>query len=123
LTIEPRVDAVFIHVSNVARSARWYADFLGVPIGPLSHEDLIAEVPVTGETKIILDGHAHARGIPIDRQGVRLMFPTADLDAAISHSRALGTNVTDLEDIGSAIVFYLDDPDGNRICVIWRKPA
>jgi catechol-2,3-dioxygenase len=123
VVVEPVVDAIFIHVSDMARAVAWYASLLGLPQGKLSHEGLIADVPVRGDTKIILDGHAHANGVPIDRTGPRLMFPTGDLDAALVHARQLSAKVSDPEDIGSAIVFYLEDPDGNLMCIIWRKPS
>ena len=123
MVINPVVDAVFIHVTDMARAVDWYASLLDIPQGELSHEGLIADVLVRGETKIILDGHAHAHGIAIDRTGARLMFPTDDLDAAQVHARRLSAKVSDPEDIGSAVVFYLEDPDGNLICIIWRKPA
>ncbi len=121
--ITPKVESVFIHVTDVARARAWYASLLGIPPGAISHHGLIADVPLDGDTNVILDGHAHARGISIDREGVRLMFSTASLDAAHTFAQDHSTTVTQPEDIGSAVVFYLDDPDGNRICVIWRKPA
>jgi hypothetical protein len=78
---------------------------------------LIYGLPLAGETGIILDGHAHAQGSIADRQGVRLMFQAKDLDAAWSHAQQLADNVSIPEDIGSVTVFYLEDPDGNLICV------
>ena len=123
MVIEPVVDAVFIHVSDMERAVTWYASLLGIPPGELSHEGLIADLPVRGDAKVILDGHAHASGVTIDRVGPRLMFPATDLEAAHAHASQLSPKVSDPEDIGSAIVFYLEDPDGNLICIIWRKPA
>lgn len=123
MVITPVVDSVFIHVSDVPRAVRWYTRLLGLPDGTMSHEGLIADVPVNGQTGLILDGHAHARGISLGREGVRIMFPTDDLAAARAFALEHAEDVTEPEDIGSAVVFYLHDPDGNRICIIWRKPV
>jgi catechol 2,3-dioxygenase-like lactoylglutathione lyase family enzyme len=121
VTTQPQLDAVFIHVSNVAASLRWYASLLGIPAGERSHEDLIGDLPVTGPTRIILDGHNHAFGQPPDQSRPRVMFATTDIAAAMGHARAIGADPTPVEDIGSAVVTYVSDPDGNRVCLIQRK--
>lgn len=52
-----------------------------------------------------------------------MMFSTNDFDAALVFAREHRATGSAPEDIGSAIVFYLEDPDGNMVCVIWRKPC
>jgi predicted enzyme related to lactoylglutathione lyase len=118
--IEPRVDAVFIHVSDMPRAIHWYSRLLGLPVGKTAHEGMIYDLPVEGGTGILLD--AYPKPVAPRGTGPRVMFDTHDLDAALAHARAITGTVTEPEDIGSAIVFYIEDPDGNRICIIWRKP-
>ena len=119
--LHPRIQTVFIQVSNVVESLRWYADLFGVSPGPVSHGSLIGDITLAGETGIILDGHAHHRGHPVDRESVRFMIRTQDLAEAHRFAQQHGHNVSEIEDIGSANVFYLEDPDGNRLCVIYFK--
>jgi predicted enzyme related to lactoylglutathione lyase len=46
------------------------------------------------------------------------MFPTDDMDAAISHLRELDAEITsEPQDIGSVIVATFRDPDGNPLMV------
>lgn len=119
MTISPIVDAVFIHVSNMPAAISWYCRLLGLEPGVTSHEDRIHELLIEGHIKVLLDAHpgkASAAGT-----GPRLMFATSDLAAALEHARTLSPTVTGPEDIGSAVVFYLEDPDRNLICIIQRK--
>jgi len=117
MKVEPRIDAVFVPVTDVARAASWYSGLLGLPEADSTHGGMIRDLPLPGETGLILDAHAHARGEVIDRRVPLLMFCASDFDEVLAFARAQGTSVSEPEDIGSATVRYLDDPDGNRICI------
>jgi predicted enzyme related to lactoylglutathione lyase len=109
------LDAVFIHVSDMARAIDWYSRLLGLPIGETAHDGMIYDLPVEGGAGILLD--AYPKLVPPRGTGPRVMFDTTDLDAALAHARSLSGTVTRPEDIGGAIVFYLEDPDGNLVCI------
>ena len=115
MAIIPRLDAVFIHVSDMTRAIDWYSRLLDLPIGETAHEGMIYDLPVEGDTGILLD--AYPKPVAPRGTGPRVMFDTTDLDAAAAHARTLTETVTEPEDIGSAIVFYLEDPDGNLVCI------
>ena len=48
------------------------------------------------------------------------MFTTTDIVMARDHAGTLSSEVTEIEDIGSSLVFYLEDLDSNLICI--RQP-
>jgi len=118
MTIDPRVDAVFIPVTDMDRAIAWYTSLLGLPRIGTSHGGLICDLPLAADdTRIILDGHVHARGETIHRQVPLVMFQADDLGDVLAFARRHGATVTEPDDIGTVTVLYLDDPDGNRICV------
>lgn len=118
MTIDRELDAVFIHVSDMQRAATWYAGLLGLDQAEISHDGMIGDLPLLGTARIILD--AYPKPVSPSGTGPRLMFVARDITVALDHARTLSSTVTDVQDIGSSLVFYLDDPDGNTICI--RQP-
>jgi predicted enzyme related to lactoylglutathione lyase len=119
VSIIPQLDAVFVHVTDIARAIDWYSKLLDLPTGDTAHEGRIYDLPVAGETGIILD--SHPKPAPPAGTGPRIMFDATDLESALAQARTLSPSVTEPEDIGSAVVFYIEDPDANLICVKVRK--
>ncbi len=115
MTIIPKLDAVFVHVTDMSRSIDWYCRLLGLPRPETSHGDMICDLPVHGDTGILLD--AYPKPTPPSGTGPRIMLDATDLDSALALARTLASSVTDPEDIGSALAFYLEDPDANLICI------
>lgn len=122
--IENRVGAVFLHVTDMPRAIEWYSDLLGMPTAEASHEGLIYDVPTVGETGLILDGHAFARGEWTQPSGrPACMLAAEDIEAAHRFAREHAADVSPVEDIGTVSVFQLSDPDGNRLVVSARNQA
>ncbi len=115
MTIIPKLDAVFVHVTDMSRSLNWYCRLLDLPRPDTSHENMICDLPMSGDTGILLD--AYPKPTCPRGAGPRIMLNATDLDAALALARTLSSSVTDPEDIGSAVVFYLEDPDANLICI------
>jgi predicted enzyme related to lactoylglutathione lyase len=82
--IEPRVGQVFIPVNDMPKAIVWYSALFGVEHGDTSHAGAIYDIPVTGETLLVLDSHK-----PVTSHSVQplCMFPRDDMDAALSHLR------------------------------------
>ena len=116
--INTHVDGIFIHVSNIQRAIDWYSRLLDLPKQDTAHDGMIYNLPVVGSTQVILD--AYPKPVPPRDTGPRVMFTTPDLAAARELATSLSDEVTEVEDIGSSLIFFLDDPDGNRICI--RQP-
>ena len=79
---------------------------------------MIYDLPVGGGTGIILDGY-QKESLPRGT-GPRVMFTTSDIGAARKLASTLSDAVSEVQDIGSSLVFYLEDPDGNLLCI--RQP-
>jgi predicted enzyme related to lactoylglutathione lyase len=116
--IRNRLGAVFIPVSDIRRSAEWYATVLGQPLATTSHEGRIYAVPMAGETGLILDAHK-APPPPRGAQRQTLCFFWADdVRAARIFLIEHGVEVTsDVNDIGSVSFVTFNDPDGNPLMV------
>jgi catechol-2,3-dioxygenase len=115
MPIRPTLAAVFVPVSDMSTSIAWYSHLLGLDTVPTTHEGLIYELPLTGSTSVMLDAHGSEPIIPSSKP--LLMFDASALEPALALARSLSESVSPPEDIGSAIVFYLTDPDGHRVCI------
>jgi predicted enzyme related to lactoylglutathione lyase len=113
-----RIGAVFIPVSDMDRAIRWYSHLLGLPLSESSHEGRIYDLPMDGETLLILDGH-----MPVTNSSQPLcFFWTDDVRAAYVFLLGSGVEVLDApEDIGSVTTLTFRDPDRNLLMVCQRN--
>ncbi|WP_413449855.1 VOC family protein [Georgenia phoenicis] len=116
--IENRIGQVFVPVRDIARSARWYSELLGLPLGEPSHGATIYDLPTAGDTRLALD----ANKPDIDTSGPpRFFFWTADMAATVAFLRERGVALDSaVEDIGSVVFVQFRDPDGNPLMVCQR---
>lgn len=117
--IQNRIGNVFVPVSDMDRAVAWYSRLFGLEPGETSHEGGIYDVPMTGETGLILDANA-----PITGHSTQPLcfFLTDDIDASVQHLRALDTEITGgPQDIGSVIFVTFRDPDGNPLMVCQQR--
>lgn len=119
MVIESRIDGVFIHVADMLRSIDWYSRLLRLPVSETSHDAMIYNLPVESGPQIILD--AYPKPVSPRGTGPRVMFEAVEIGSAHAHAIELSTETTAVEDIGSSLVFYLEDPDGNLICIRQAK--
>ena len=115
MPINQQLDGVFIHVSDMQRAIDWYSRLLDVPMESTTHEDMIYNLPIGSGPQIILD--AYPKPTSPRGTGPRVMFSTPDIHPAHAHALELSAETSAVEDIGSSLVFYLEDPDGNLICI------
>ena len=116
--IEPRVGQVFIPVGDMRRAITWYSALFGLEPGDTTHAGAIYDIPVTGETLLVLDSHK-----PVTSHSVQpiCMFPTGDIESALAHLRNLGAEITsEPQDIGSLVFATFRDP-GNPLMVYEPK--
>ena len=117
--IECRVGQVFIPVNDMPKAIAWYSRLFDLDQGETSHAGLIYDVPVTGDTCLVLDGHKRVTSHSV--QPI-CMFPTSDMTAALAHLRHIGAEITsEPQDIGSLTFATFRDPDGNPLMVYQPK--
>lgn len=117
--IQNRIGNVFVPVSDMARAVAWYSRLFGLEPGETSHEGGIYDVPMAGETGLILDANT-----PVTEHSVQPLcfFWTDDMPATLGHLRSLGAEITsDVTDIGSVSFIAFRDPDGNPLMVCQRN--
>jgi predicted enzyme related to lactoylglutathione lyase len=116
--IQNRIGNVFVPVSDMDRAVAWYSRLFGLEVGETSHDGGIYDVPMSGETGLILDANK-----PITGHSAQplCLFLTDDIVASVDHLRELGVEITGgPEDIGSVIFVTFTDPDGNPLMVCQR---
>lgn len=116
--IHNRIGCVFIPVSDVARARAWYAQLLGVTLADASHAGKIVDVPLAGETQLILDGHKPV----VNSSQPLFFFWTDDIQATFRFLQHLAIEiVTPIEDIGSVTTLVFRDLDQNLLMVCQRN--
>lgn len=118
--IDNRIDTIFVHVTNLERSVKWYAELLGLEVakerldGPVYTLDMGA-----GRPGITLDNHCfddHYAFVPSNQPIFN--FSAADIHSAYRHVSAMGAEfVTDIIAHPDMAEFSFKDPDGNILMV------
>lgn len=115
--IVPKLPAVFVHVTDLQRSAEFYTQLLGLPYEP--HADYgngVYVLALENGADLLLDAnHAqHAHPCTTFPLHATCMFSTNDIDAAhtwlIQHDIEI---VTELYRDPNVAFFNFKDPDGN----------
>ena len=116
--IQRRAGMIFIPVSDMQRAVRWYSAVFGLPPAETTHEGKIYDLPMEGETGVILDAHR-----PVQNSSQPLcFFWTGDIAATHEYLNALGVEILGaVEDIGSVQTLTFRDLDGNLLMVCQRK--
>ncbi|SIT75610.1 VOC family protein [Edaphobacillus lindanitolerans] len=114
-----KINNVFIHVSNLKQSARWYSDLLGIPFPEEAIESPVYNIPVTSETGLTLDDHTFDPGFELKPSGhVLFNFYVRDIDEAHRFITGKGIPVVrEIERFGEFAYFNIQDPDGNVLMV------
>lgn len=113
--VQRRVGSVFIPVSDMGRAMAWYGQLFGLELGEPTHDGGICDVPMAGETGIILDANK-----PVTEHSVQPLcfFWTQDLAATLDHLVSMDAEITSaVTDIGSVSFLAFRDPDGNPLMV------
>lgn len=118
--IQNRIGCVFIPVSDMTRARTWYERLLGLPPSSTSHADQIADLPMVGETRLILDSHKPV----VNSSQPLLFFWTDDLRTTEQFLQQLTIDIVrPIEDIGSVSTLVIQDPDQNLLMICQRNPS
>jgi predicted enzyme related to lactoylglutathione lyase len=116
--IQNQIGAVFIPVSDMARSIAWYSRLFNLPLRDTSHEGRIYDVPMQG-AGLILDSHK-----PVDQNSVQplCLFWTDDIAAAYEYLQQNNVPIlSSVQDIGSVSFLLFEDPDYNRLMICQKN--
>ncbi|MFC5602638.1 VOC family protein [Sporosarcina koreensis] len=117
--IASKVNNVFIHVSNLEKSAEWYSNLLGLPFSAENVSSPVYNIPVTSETGLTLDDHTFDPGFTLKPSDhVLFNFFVNDIDEAYDFIQNKGiTIVKEIERIGDFAYFNFQDLDGNVLMI------
>ncbi|MCS0824082.1 VOC family protein [Cytobacillus firmus] len=117
--IAGKVNNVFIHVSDLEKSAEWYSTLLGLPFHKGSVESPVYNIPVISETGLTLDDHTFDPAFTLNPSGhVLFNFFVQDIDEAYTFVKDQGiTIVKEIERIGDFAYFNFQDLDGNVLMI------
>lgn len=112
--VQNRIGMVFIPVSDMPRAIAWYSRLFGLPAGSTTHGEKIYNVPMAGETGLILDAHK-----PVANSSQPIcFFWTNDIHQVHQLLLAWGVDsVGAIQDIGSVLTLTFRDPDQNLLMV------
>ena len=117
--IQNRIGTVFIPVSDMQRAIEWYSRLLDLPVVSTSHDGTIYDVPMAGETGLILDS---TKPEVSNSSQPLFFFMTGDIQAAQRFLQERRVEiVSQIEDIGSMYFLIFKDPDENLLMVCQQK--
>lgn len=117
--IHNTVNTMFVPVSDLKTSVKWYCELLGQEYNPSEVSEPVYNMNIDHYTGVLLDA-----GTPGETQKVNpsahplFNFHTDDIDAAYHYVNDLGytitSTITRFEDLS---FFTIKDPDGNIIMI------
>lgn len=117
--VQRKVNNVFIHVSNLKESAKWYCDLLGIPLNTDEVQSPVHNIPVTSETGLTLDDHTFDPNFVFQPAShVLFNFYAKDVDEAYDFVTSKGIVITrEIERFGDFAYFNFQDLDGNVLMI------
>jgi len=125
IPVENRIASVFVHVTDLRKSAEWYSRLLELPI----REERLNGGPVYWfdfqGTHLILDSNSANRQNPDwhEEMKPRLMFPVRDIDEAFIYLKEKAEPLFEPERHGTMAYFNFRDPEGNVLMACWSNES
>lgn len=113
--IHCNINNVFIHVSNLQKSVKWYSNLLGLSYTDSYIESPVYNITVTGETGLSLDDQTFDPGFKLKPSNhVLFNFYVDDIDVAYKFMKENHIIIVkEIEQINDFAYFNFQDPDGN----------
>ena len=119
MPIQNQMNGVFVHVTDLKASAKWYGDLVGLDIDTQSISSPVFNVPINGTTSLTLDDHT------FDPTFKRVISPSPlfnlfapDIEEAARYVMEKGIEIVrDIEWVGETAWFNIKDPDGNVVMI------
>lgn len=119
LPIKNQMNGVFVHVSNLKKSADWYTNLLGLEIDLESVKSPVFNVPIKGTTSLTLDDHTFDPAFKHEPSNAPVFnFYTEDIDEALLFVKDNNIEVVrEIEWVEDTAWFNIKDPDDNVIMI------
>ncbi|UTE78361.1 VOC family protein [Rossellomorea sp. KS-H15a] len=114
-----QINTVFVHVSNLKDSVRWYSELLGQEYDVDQVEDPVYNLTINHFTGLTLDAGPDGVMKEAGRSKHPLFnFHTENIEEAYSYVEQLNYEiVSDITRFDDFSFFVIQDPDGNRIMI------
>ncbi|MCH1627156.1 VOC family protein [Ferdinandcohnia quinoae] len=117
--IKNQMNGVFVHVSNLKSSAKWYSTLLGLDINLDEIKSPVYNIPITGTTSLTLDDHTFDPGFTHHTSKSPIFnFYAPDIESAFHYIKSLGIEIVrEIEWVEHTAWFNIKDPDGNVLMI------
>lgn len=117
--IQNQMNGVFVHVSNLKASAKWYSDLVGIEWNGDTIFSPVFNLPISGTTSLTLDDHSfdpHFQPVISPNPLFNLYAP--NIEEAYQYVGSKGIVVVrEIEWVGETAWFNIKDPDGNVVMI------
>ena len=119
MPIKNQMNSVFMHVTDLKASAKWYCDLIGVEVDLEQVNSPVFNVQVTGTTSLTLDDHRFDPNFKyLVSPGPTFNFFTPDIDEAYNYILEKQIEVVRaIEWVEETAWFNIKDPDGNVVMI------
>ncbi|PFA62814.1 glyoxalase/bleomycin resistance/dioxygenase family protein [Bacillus sp. AFS015802] len=114
-----QINTVFVHVSNLKESVRWYSELLGQPYELDQVEDPVYNLSINHFTGLTLDaGPEGEKKDSVKNEHPLFNFHTENIEEAYSYVKELNYEiVSEMTRFDDFSFFVIQDPDGNRVMI------
>lgn len=119
LPIKNQMNSVFVHVTNLKVSAKWYSDLLGLPVDIDKVVSPVFNVPLDGSTSLTLDDHIYDPNFThMDSPNPIFNLYAPDIEEAYQYIVDKRIEIVrEIERVDDTAWFNITDPDGNVVMV------
>ncbi len=113
------MNGVFVHVSNLKFSVKWYSDLLDLDIDVDKVKSPIFNIPLVGTTALTLDDHAFDPEFKHNTSPSPIFNLYApEIEEAYQYIKEKDIQIArEIEWVGETAWFNIKDPDGNVVMI------
>jgi catechol 2,3-dioxygenase-like lactoylglutathione lyase family enzyme len=117
--INNQINTVFVHVSNLKKSVRWYSELLGQEYDLDAVSDPVYNIKINHHTGLTLDSGPEGVSKKVDAlENPLFNFHTGDIDAAFAFVEEMGYEAAEgIVRFDDFSFFTVRDPDGNVVMI------
>ncbi|QUW21940.1 VOC family protein [Sporosarcina sp. Marseille-Q4063] len=119
IPIKNQMNGVFVHVSNLKISVKWYSDLLDLDIDLEEVDSPVHNIPLTGTTSLTLDDHTFDPNFKHNTSPSPIFNLFAPkIEEAYQYIQDKGIPIVrEIESVGETAWFNIKDPDGNVVMI------